>query len=64
MVMESGEQLHEPSAIEPFGDAAELGLEAVQAVLHAGHTPLGRRASSKPAVRIGEAHHEVSKPAK
>ena len=44
-VMESGEQLHEPSAIEPLGDAVERGLEAV---LHGGHTLLRRRVWSKP----------------
>jgi len=61
MVMESDEQLHEPSAIEPFGDGVERGLEAV---LDAGRTLLGRRAWSKPAARIGEGGHEESKTAK
>ena len=56
-VMESGEQLHEPSAIEPLGDAVERGLEAV---LHGGHTLLRRRAWSKPAARIGRGGHEES----
>ena len=61
MVMESDEQLHEPSAIEPFGDGVERGLEAV---LDAGHRLLRRRAWSKPVDRIGEGGHEESKEAR
>jgi uncharacterized protein YeaO (DUF488 family) len=37
MVMASGEQVHGPSAIERFGDTAELGDEAV---LHAADTQM------------------------
>ena len=58
--MVGGEQMAGRSVIGRL-DAVGGGDEAVP---HAGRTLPGRGALSKPTERIGEAHHEVSKPAK
>src|ERR1035438_2393663 len=61
MLMATDEQLHEPSAIEPFVAVVEHDYEGVQ---HALHTLRRRRALCKPADRVGRFGHEESKPAK
>jgi hypothetical protein len=61
LMMVGGEQMAARSVIGPFWDAVGGGDESVP---HAGRTLPGRGALSKPRERVGEAHHEVSKPAK
>ena len=61
MVLKSGEQLDEPSAIKPLEHASESGLEAVP---RDGETLLRRRGWSKPAGRIVGGGHEESNLAK
>ena len=61
LMMGMGDQIATRSAIEPFADAVDGGVEAV---LRAERTLPGRRATSKLAERVGEADHELSKPAK
>jgi hypothetical protein len=55
--MASGEVLHDPPAMQPFGEAREGVFEAV---LDGGYTLLGRLWWSKPAARIGAFDHEES----
>src|SRR5665213_2092807 len=60
MLMATDEQLHEPSAIEPFVAVVEHDYEGVQ---HALHTLRRRRALCKPADRVGrfgQLHHVLS----
>ena len=61
MTMEAGEWAHKLSAIESFEDGGEGGFAALP---HPADTRVRGRAWSKPTEQIGEAHHEVSKPAK
>jgi hypothetical protein len=61
LMMETGEPMSTRSVIRALVDAVERSYEAV---LLAGRTLPDRRARSKPAERIGEAGHDVSKPAK
>ena len=61
LMMETSELMLARSVIRALVDAVERSLEAV---LPAGRTLPDRRARSKPAERIGEFGHDVSKPAK
>ena len=61
VMMETDHQIEVRSAMKRFGDVVRRGAEGV---LWAERTLERRRARSKPAARIGEAGHEVSKPAK
>jgi hypothetical protein len=61
MMMETGQQMKERSAIRPFRDGGEGGFEASPNPVD---TLLERHAWSKRGERIGEAGHEESKPAK
>jgi len=60
-MMETGEPMSTRFVIKALADAVERSHEAVWP---ARRTLPDRRARSKPAERIGEAGHDVSKPAK
>ena len=61
MVVRTGEQLHEPSAMKLFRDGVERGLAALQ---DGADTQMGTRGWSKPRDRIGIVSHEESKVAR
>jgi hypothetical protein len=61
MVMRTGEQLHEPSAMRLLRDGVDRALAALE---DGADTQMGTRAWSKPTERIGIVSHEESKVAR